>query len=1219
MATLTIAAQEKKYQSLLWEISGNGLAKKSYLYGSMHVSDKVSYNLSDAFFDHLLNADMVAGESDPATWPAFTDILNADGKRNYQQSFYSSFYISPLTKDGLLPLFSSNSYTLNGILTRTNERRQENQEETYLDMFIYRTGKKYKKQSIALEDTKKSLLTLANIDTRDMAFPEMNRVALQKILKNIPVQEAFSNFYREKDLDMMDTLAVLTSPEPYLKALLYDRNVIMVKSIDSLVKKGSLFAAVGAAHLPGKKGIIESLRKLGYTVNPVHSAYTEKGITTKQKIETYFTKPVYKQYTTSDGMVSLPLFDLIMENRQGAESPDLTNGGYTTLKRLTLSDFVKKDNKAFDPQTLDSLFYENIKGRILDKKTYTYNDYKVYDIKSTTKTGNAQHYRYYITPLEVIAVIMSGDRDYVRRFEDDVFNNITVKAVNTGWSMAEPKGKGFKAEMPAYRIAYGDINMAKPENIDLYAGNSHSNYFLLERTLQDNNYLEESGFELKRMHYEFYKKLNTDSTQTKYIEGQHPSFTSAGSVGSKTIRLKSVLNGGKYYLLGTVGTPEKDTERFFNSFTLKPVDNAFENFTYTDSIDNYTIVLPKKQNEKLEFTNRKPKKKKDAKINLYVKQNTYNSFVMPSGITIDYKSNIGSRYLEEKSMDSIYANAKKTDLLYYSDTENNTDEQDYETNEIVNIAINGKSGITNTQWNKVISKGNNNTGKAAITSETKYRANSNQGYTFDYIITKENSNQAIKKRYYYHNNVLYSLSAIVPAQNEADKYLDQAFDSFTFLPSEENKKTLEKDKVKLFIEDAQNPADSLRYSAMSSVYYLDIKEKDLPSLIAFYKSFTFKTDENDAQSSLLQNIGSINNASSRDFLEEQYKKEDVTATMQFAILSSLADQKSKESYKKILELMEYDLPLIDDQYSVASLFTTFKEDTENSTVMFPDIFQFYSIKEYHGHIINFAAKMLDDKAIKPSKIKSFKKMLLTNAKLELKREKNRKSEETEEYAVYEEDDEAYSNPLASFIEVLYPFKKEKTIAAFFNDVKALNSKDINLEIARLDAVNGNYTEMLDTLLTSPETLFKVYNIANVKNDVPAARKITADLLAQSAIYTANNLKVADSVTFINKRIVPVEKQKATFYFYTIERTTEEPMDKGLKQLAGVAFINNSDGTINTLAYKFINPTELLDDDKTEEIIAADIDRILNSDRPRTNSDFNDINKGLFYGDYNFDD
>jgi uncharacterized protein YbaP (TraB family) len=37
----------KKYQSLLWEISGNGLKKPSFLYGTMHVSDKLVFNLPD--------------------------------------------------------------------------------------------------------------------------------------------------------------------------------------------------------------------------------------------------------------------------------------------------------------------------------------------------------------------------------------------------------------------------------------------------------------------------------------------------------------------------------------------------------------------------------------------------------------------------------------------------------------------------------------------------------------------------------------------------------------------------------------------------------------------------------------------------------------------------------------------------------------------------------------------------------------------------------------------------------------------------------------------------------------------------------------------------------------------------------------------------------------------------------------------------------------------
>ncbi|RYZ20969.1 MAG: TraB/GumN family protein, partial [Chitinophagaceae bacterium] len=39
-----------KYPSLLWEIRGKGLQKPSYLFGTMHVSSKMAFNLSDSFY-----------------------------------------------------------------------------------------------------------------------------------------------------------------------------------------------------------------------------------------------------------------------------------------------------------------------------------------------------------------------------------------------------------------------------------------------------------------------------------------------------------------------------------------------------------------------------------------------------------------------------------------------------------------------------------------------------------------------------------------------------------------------------------------------------------------------------------------------------------------------------------------------------------------------------------------------------------------------------------------------------------------------------------------------------------------------------------------------------------------------------------------------------------------------------------------------------------------
>src|SRR5947209_15943060 len=57
-----------KYPSLLWEISGNGLLKPSYLFGTMHVSSKMVFHLSDSFYNALRNADIVALETNPENW-----------------------------------------------------------------------------------------------------------------------------------------------------------------------------------------------------------------------------------------------------------------------------------------------------------------------------------------------------------------------------------------------------------------------------------------------------------------------------------------------------------------------------------------------------------------------------------------------------------------------------------------------------------------------------------------------------------------------------------------------------------------------------------------------------------------------------------------------------------------------------------------------------------------------------------------------------------------------------------------------------------------------------------------------------------------------------------------------------------------------------------------------------------------------------------------------
>ncbi|MBV9961716.1 MAG: TraB/GumN family protein, partial [Parafilimonas sp.] len=76
----------QKYPSLFWEISGNGLKKPSYLFGTMHVSNKLAFHLSDSFYNAIQRTDMVALELNPENWQK--DMVRMNAAQEELESFY---------------------------------------------------------------------------------------------------------------------------------------------------------------------------------------------------------------------------------------------------------------------------------------------------------------------------------------------------------------------------------------------------------------------------------------------------------------------------------------------------------------------------------------------------------------------------------------------------------------------------------------------------------------------------------------------------------------------------------------------------------------------------------------------------------------------------------------------------------------------------------------------------------------------------------------------------------------------------------------------------------------------------------------------------------------------------------------------------------------------------------------------------------------------------
>ena len=55
-----------------------------------------------------------------------------------------------------------------------------------------------------------------------------------------------------------------------MERMLDNRNEVMVERMQELLETGNAFIAVGAAHLPGKSGILKLLTEQGYQVSRAH-------------------------------------------------------------------------------------------------------------------------------------------------------------------------------------------------------------------------------------------------------------------------------------------------------------------------------------------------------------------------------------------------------------------------------------------------------------------------------------------------------------------------------------------------------------------------------------------------------------------------------------------------------------------------------------------------------------------------------------------------------------------------------------------------------------------------------------------------------------------------------------------------------------------------------------------------------------------------------------
>ena len=272
--------------------------------------------------------------------------------------------------------------------------------------------------------------------------------------------------------------------------------------------------------------------------------------------------------------------------------------------------------------------------------------------------------------------------------------------------------------------------------------------------------------------------------------------------------------------------------------------------------------------------------------------------------------------------------------------------------------------------------------------------------------------------------------------------------------------------------------------------------------------------------------------------------------------------------------------------------------------MFPEIFQYYSIKEYNKPIISFCNSLLEKKLISVKKLKAFKKIILTNTKLEYKRVAswNEKNKATHEATTAEDEVTFYSEAsrsltdLINYTNLIYNYADDNTVKEVLKKIKNLDIPELNIELARLGITHNTLnTSEIESFLSDPKTQFVTINLLLNQNKKDLIR-FTDDEIAKSAALNFQNLSKKDSITLLKKQIVEKDNHEISFYFYQIQRKNDET--KAIKkQLYTIAFLNENK-KINPLAYTTAPVKTINIEEDPEKTYALIINETLNGDHIR---------------------
>jgi uncharacterized protein len=278
---LVVAQQAPTEKSLIWEISGKGLKKNSYLYGTIHLIERKDFFMNKPVKDAFKSADHVAFEIDmeemnnifamiPLLMQSFMkkdttlrDLLNAEDYKLVEGHF-SKLGLPMFMLNRIKPMFLSSMDP--DMLEKAQGNGKPEESMTSYEAEFLEMAQADEKEVSGLETAAFQMSMFDSIPYR---------VQAQMLVDNIKGgnQNSSDDFkkmielYKQQDIQSLYSLIDETdSMNPYNALLLDNRNKKWIPVMEKMMAAQPTFFAVGAGHLGGELGVIALLRKAGYLV-----------------------------------------------------------------------------------------------------------------------------------------------------------------------------------------------------------------------------------------------------------------------------------------------------------------------------------------------------------------------------------------------------------------------------------------------------------------------------------------------------------------------------------------------------------------------------------------------------------------------------------------------------------------------------------------------------------------------------------------------------------------------------------------------------------------------------------------------------------------------------------------------------------------------------------------------------------------------------------------